>query len=151
KGEAVFEEGKSFAELRAGEAREAAEEYAAAQAELERLEAEAYADGIVSDEQDRAIEEARQNLEEAKQHAEKAASAAEDAAKIHADTKAQDAEDNAKAYAEEQDELTVEQVRVFAVTKEVYDSKMVEIADELSSKSSIEYVDGQLVDKANKG
>ncbi|MUV39484.1 hypothetical protein JNUCC1_03362 [Lentibacillus sp. JNUCC-1] len=233
KDEVVFEEGKTFAQLRADKAQEAAEAVAVAKAELAETEAKAYADGEVSKEEARAIEDAEQKLKEAKKDAEQKAQAAEnaaigytedyaekkriesnappadqsalwidtsitpnvikrhdgiswiklsptEAAEIGAETpdgaqsKADGAESSAKGYADSQDGIlktavegyadtvsgqaesnakshadTVSQqaetrAKNYAVAKTVYDNKMTEIANDLSDKAGISYVDGQL-------
>lgn len=147
----VFEEGKTFAQLRADDARAAAEAVAEARAELAQTQAEAYADGIVSDEEQARIDQAKANLQEAKEDAEQKANAAESAAKGHADDVASDAEQSAKDHADTVSGQALIDAQNYAVAQQVYDTKMTEIAGDLADKSSIEYVDGQLVDKANKG
>ncbi len=68
------------------EARQAAEAVARAEATLAQTSAEAYADGIVSAEEQARIDEAAANLAAAKAHAETKATAAEQEAKTHANT-----------------------------------------------------------------
>ncbi|WP_164219399.1 hypothetical protein [Virgibacillus sp. YIM 98842] len=63
---------------------------------------------------------------------------AEDNAIGHADQRADEAEQNAKDYTDEN-----------AVDRGTYEIKMQEIADDLADRTTIEYVNGQLVDKAN--
>ena len=87
-----------FSEKQAKEAQEAAQKFAAQEAELKRLEANAYADGVVTAEEERAIADAQNKLKEAKSHAEKEASEAEHASKLFAEAEAQ----AAKLYADNQ-------------------------------------------------
>ncbi|MFD2628721.1 phage tail spike protein [Oceanobacillus kapialis] len=136
KDEVVFDDGKTFSQLRANAAQTAAEEYALAKANLAETQAKAHADDKVSEEELRAIQDAQDKLEEAKRHAESTAAAAESSAKNHADTVSGQ---------------TLLEAKNYAVAKTVYDNKMNEIASDLEGKSSIEYVDGKLVDKVNKG
>ena len=79
----IFEDGKSYAELKAQEAQAAAEAYALAEAQLAETRAEAYADGIVSAEEERAIQDAIDKLAEAKADATSKADAAESAANAY--------------------------------------------------------------------
>ncbi|GAE32455.1 hypothetical protein JCM9152_3990 [Halalkalibacter hemicellulosilyticusJCM 9152] len=72
-------------------------------------------------------------------------------AKDHADIVAIDAENNAKIYAEDRSAEALLDAMIYAVSQEAYDNKMQEIADDLADRTTIEYVDGQLVDKANVG
>ncbi|WP_062323689.1 phage tail spike protein [Halolactibacillus sp. JCM 19043] len=72
-------------------------------------------------------------------------------AKSHADTVSSTAETNAKNYAEDKSAEVLQQALAYAVSQTAYDSKMSEIASDLADKSSVEYVDGQLVDKVNVG
>lgn len=74
------------ANLKASEAQAAAEAVARAEATLAQTNAEAYADGIVSAEEQARIDEAAANLAAAKAHAETKAAAAEQEAKTHANT-----------------------------------------------------------------
>ena len=90
---------KAYAETKASEAKSAAETYALIQAELAVTEAQAYADGIITVEEQARINEAIVNLAEAKTHAETKASEAEAAAKILSDL-AQTTADNAAILAE---------------------------------------------------
>ncbi|MGJ9384249.1 phage tail spike protein [Salipaludibacillus sp. CF4.18] len=73
-------------------------------------------------------------IDEASLDATQKANDAESAAKLHADTEAAAAEQRAKEY---------------AVAKEEYDIKVAELVDDLEGKVGLEYVDGQLIDKAN--
>mgnify|MGYP002716391881 CR=1 FL=1 len=104
------------------DAQEAAQAYANAQDELKETNIKAYADGIVSDEEKRAIADAENKLKEAKTHAEETAEAArklaEQNASIDAAAKAQDAQENAQtaaeAYAKAQDELKETKIKAYA-------------------------------------
>ncbi|RIO56811.1 hypothetical protein BUZ50_01145 [Staphylococcus hominis] len=78
------------------EAKKAAQDYADAQDNLKETKIKAYADGIVSDEEKRAIADAESKLETAKQDAQNKASAAQTAAQNYAVIKANNAETNAK-------------------------------------------------------
>lgn len=78
------------------DAEEAAQNYADAQDNLKETQLKAYADGIVSEEEERAISDAESKLQEAKSHAEKTSNAAQTAAEEYAVIKANDAETNAK-------------------------------------------------------
>lgn len=85
----VYESGiadsKSYAEIKALEAKDAAELYASAQSELAQAEAEAYADGIVTAEEQARIDDAIAKLAEAKAHAELKATEAHNAANGYTD------------------------------------------------------------------
>ncbi|WP_217588726.1 phage tail protein [Lentibacillus saliphilus] len=220
----TFEEGKTFAQIRANEAQAAAEAVAVAEANLAEVQAKAYADGKVSEEEARAIADAKAKLEEAKADALAKANAAENAArlhtvnyaekkriesptapadisvlwvdttktpnvikrhdglswiklspteaaeigaetptgaqakaddaenkaKLHADSVATTAETNAKTHADNAAGQALFDAKAYAVAQTVYDNKMFQIAGELSDKAGIEYVDGQLVSKAEK-
>jgi phage minor structural protein len=78
---------KADATAKASAAQAAAEEYALAKAEAERVKAEAFADGIVNEEERARIEQANANLQAAKTHAEQAATAAEEAANAYTNSK----------------------------------------------------------------
>lgn len=107
------------------DAQEAAQAYADAQDELKETNIKAYADGIVSDEEKRAIQDAESKLQEAKTHADETAEAArklaEQNASIDAATKAQEAQENAQAaaeaYAKAQDELKETKIKAYADEK----------------------------------
>ena len=107
------------------DAQEAAQAYADAQDELKETNIKAYADGIVSDEEKRAIQDAESKLQEAKTHAEETAEAArklaEQNASIDAAAKAQEAQENAQAaaeaYAKAQDELKETKIKAYADDK----------------------------------
>lgn len=101
-------------------------------------------DKLTIDEKDEAV------FEEGKSFAELIGQDAKEYADATARTVADDAERRAKDYAEEQAEWSYEQARMYAVSKEVYDNKMEEIAASIAERASIEYVDGQLVSKADK-
>lgn len=83
------------------EAEKAAKTYADAQDNLKETQLKAYADGIVSDEEQRAIQDAKNKLEMAKADAQSKANAAQTAAEEYAVIKANSAETNAKAYTDE--------------------------------------------------
>ena len=83
------------------DAEKASQNYADAQDNLKETQLKAYADGIVSDEEKRAIADAESKLETAKQDAQNKASAAQTAAEEYAVIKANSAETNAKAYTDE--------------------------------------------------
>lgn len=83
------------------EAEEAAKAYADAQDNLKETQLKAYADGIVSDEEQRAIQDAKNKLEMAKADAQSKANAAQTAAEEYAVIKANSAETNAKAYTDD--------------------------------------------------
>ena len=124
----------------AGEAERLAKEFAEAQAELERIQAEAYADGLVTAEQQSRIEQAEANLavaearaelaeEEAKAYADGIVSEEEQAriaqaqanladAKEHADSVASQAEDNAKQFAVDEDDKVRTEAQGYADTAE---------------------------------
>lgn len=80
------EDVEAYAEHKAAEAQAAAEAVAKAEAELAQVNAEAYADGKVSAEEQARIDQAAANLAEAKAHAETKAAEAEQAAKAYAET-----------------------------------------------------------------
>lgn len=83
------------------EAEKAAQAYADAQDNLKETQLKAYADGIVSDEEQRAIQDAKNKLEMAKADAQSKANAAQTAAEEYAVIKANSAETNAKAYTDD--------------------------------------------------
>lgn len=83
------------------EAEKAAQAYTDAQDNLKETQLKAYADGIVSDEEQRAIQDAKSKLEMAKADAQSKANAAQTAAEEYAVIKANSAETNAKAYTDE--------------------------------------------------
>ncbi|MGX0251342.1 phage minor structural protein [Staphylococcus hominis] len=83
------------------DAEKTSQNYADAQDNLKETQLKAYADGIVSDEEKRAIADAESKLETAKQDAQNKASAAQTAAEEYAVIKANSAETNAKAYTDE--------------------------------------------------
>ncbi|WP_182200086.1 phage tail spike protein [Paraliobacillus salinarum] len=150
KDEFVFTDGKTFAQLKADEAQAAAEAVAIAEANLAETQAKAHADNKVSAEEARAIQDAKDKLAEAKADALAKANAAESAAKTHADTQANIAETNSKDHADIVSGQALIDAKNYAVAQQVYDNKMTEIATDLANKTDIEYVDGQLVSKANK-
>ncbi|MGJ0166432.1 phage tail spike protein [Staphylococcus hominis] len=80
------------------DAEKASKVYADAQDNLKETNIKAYADGIVSDEEQRAIQDAKNKLEMAKTDAQSKANAAQTAAEEYAVIKANSAETNAKAY-----------------------------------------------------
>ena len=83
------------------EAEKASKAYTDAQDNLKETQLKAYADGIVSDEEQRAIQDAKSKLEMAKADAQSKANAAQTAAEEYAVIKANSAETNAKAYTDE--------------------------------------------------
>ena len=62
---------------------------------------------------------------------------------------AQDAD--VRQYAEDKSNEALQQALAETVAQEAYDFQMQSIADELADRTTIEYVDGRLVDKANVG
>ncbi|PTK82004.1 hypothetical protein BUZ25_02125 [Staphylococcus haemolyticus] len=100
------------------EAQKAAQAYADAQDNLQLINAKAYADGIVSKEEQRAIADAKSKLETAKADAQTKADAAKETAKDYALAQAQtaqtEAEKAAKAYADAQDNLKETQLKAYA-------------------------------------
>lgn len=83
------------------DAEKASKVYADAQDNLKETNIKAYADGIVSDEEQRAIQDAKSKLEIAKADAQSKANAAQTAAEEYAVIKANSAETNAKAYTDD--------------------------------------------------
>ena len=83
------------------DAEKASKAYTDAQDNLKETQLKAYADGIVSDEEQRAIQDAKNKLEMAKADAQSKANAAQTAAEEYAVIKANSAETNAKAYTDE--------------------------------------------------
>lgn len=83
------------------DAEKASKAYTDAQDNLKETQLKAYADGIVSDEEQRAIQDAKSKLEMAKADAQSKANAAQTAAEEYAVIKANSAETNAKAYTDE--------------------------------------------------
>lgn len=108
-----------------------AKAYADAQDELKQEEVKAYADGIVSEEEQRAIAEAQQKLEEAKADAQEKADTAESLAKQHADTQSVVAETNAKAYADGLKKQTDE-------TLTTYDTRITQNGQEIIQRATKE-------------
>lgn len=94
-----FEDVANNPEIKAGiqkaneEAQESLKEYVRAQDELRAQEAQAYADGKVSEEEQRAIQDAQAKLEEAKQNAELKARNAEKKANAYTDGKVKESTD----------------------------------------------------------
>ncbi|HDT6322132.1 TPA: tail fiber domain-containing protein [Staphylococcus aureus] len=84
------------------QAQESLREYVRAQDELKLQEANAYIDNKISEEEQRAIEEARRKFEEAKSHAENKADEAKRIANQYADTQVMDARRIASAYTNSQ-------------------------------------------------
>jgi len=76
---------QDYSTTKIGEAKLAQEEYARAQAEAAKIVANAYADGIVDAEEQRAIDDANAKLAQAKAHAEQKAKEAQDAAQGYVD------------------------------------------------------------------
>lgn len=83
------------------DAEKASKAYTDAQDNLKETQLKAYADGIVSDEEQRAIQDAKNKLEMAKADAQSKANAAQTAAEEYAVIKANSAETNAKAYTDD--------------------------------------------------
>ena len=79
------EDVEEYTNTKASEAQNAATEYALAQANLARIEAEAHADGLVNEEEQARINDATEKLNQAKTYAEAKASEAQNAAVSHAD------------------------------------------------------------------
>lgn len=83
------------------DAEKASKAYTDAQDNLKETQLKAYADGIVSDEEQRAIQDAKNKLEMAYTDAQSKANAAQTAAEEYAVIKANSAETNAKAYTDD--------------------------------------------------
>ena len=83
------------------DAEKASKAYTDAQDNLKETQLKAYADGIVSDEEQRAIQDAKNKLEMANADAQSKANAAQTAAEEYAVIKANSAETNAKAYTDD--------------------------------------------------
>ena len=108
-----------------------AKAYADAQDKLRNTELQAYADGIVDAEEQRAINDAQQKLVEAKADAQAKADTAESLAKQHADTQSAVAETNAKAYAEGLKQQTDQ-------TLTTYDTRIAQNGQEISQRATKE-------------
>ncbi|MEB7449865.1 hypothetical protein NGB74_02425 [Staphylococcus chromogenes] len=108
-----------------------AKAYADAQDKLRKTEVQAYADGIVDAEEQRAINDAQQKLAEAKADAQAKAEAAESLAKQHADTQSAVAETNAKTYADGLKQQTDQ-------TLKTYDTRIVQNGREISQRATKE-------------
>lgn len=80
------------------DAQEALKEYIRTQDELKAQEAQAYADGKISEEEQRAIQDAKEKFEEAKSHAENKADEAKRIANQYTESKATDTQRQARAY-----------------------------------------------------
>ena len=100
------------------EATDAAKAYAEAQDNLKLVTAQAYADGVVDAEEQRAIQDAQTKLNQAKAYAETKATEAQNAANAYANNKAsqakEDATNAAKAYADAQDNLKAIETKAYA-------------------------------------
>ncbi|MCC2087880.1 hypothetical protein KRP69_01505 [Mammaliicoccus sciuri] len=100
------------------EATDAAKAYADAQDNLKLVTAQAYADGVVDAEEQRAIQDAQTKLDQAKAYAETKATEAQNAANAYANNKAsqakEDATNAAKAYADAQDNLKAIETKAYA-------------------------------------
>lgn len=96
-----------------------------------------------------------QIYEDGKTFAEATGITAEENAKIYADEQdAQikvDVEKYADDVAEEKAESALDQAKMYAVAKTVYENQMDKIAADMADKADLEYIDGKLVDKVNKG
>ena len=90
---------RTYAELKADEAYDAAADLAEAKAELAEANAAAYTDGLVTAEEQARIDQAAANLATAQFHADQKALDAENAAKAHADSAAIAAQEAAEAVA----------------------------------------------------
>ncbi|HCY9598606.1 TPA: hypothetical protein O2E11_001933 [Staphylococcus aureus] len=84
------------------QAQESLREYVRAQDELKLQEANAYIDNKISEEEQRAIDEARRKFEEAKSHAENKADEAKRIANQYAESRASDVQRQARAYTDGQ-------------------------------------------------
>ncbi|WP_433912371.1 phage tail spike protein [Staphylococcus sp. LKG3-3] len=96
------------------EAVAAAKAYADAQDKLKETELQAYADGVVDEVEQRAIEDATNKLNEAKTYAEQKALDAKNAAITESERLAQESEIAAKNYADAQDELQQVEAQAYA-------------------------------------
>ncbi|OAO08676.1 phage tail spike protein [Staphylococcus cohnii] len=96
------------------EAEQAAKKYADAQDNLKAIETQAYADGIVDEVEQRAIDDATKKMNEAKTYAEQKATDAQNAAISESDRLSKEAEQAAKKYADAQDELQQVEAQAYA-------------------------------------
>lgn len=108
-----------------------AKAYADAQDVLRKTEVQAYADGIVDAEEQRAINDAQQKLAEAKADAQAKADTAESLAKQHANTQSKLAEKSAKAYADGLKQQTNQ-------TLTTYDTRITQNGQEISQRATKE-------------
>lgn len=92
----------------------AAKAYADAQDKLKETELQAYADGVVDEVEQRAIDDATNKLAEAKLYAEQKANEAKEKAITESERLSQEAEQAAKAYADAQDELQQLEAQAYA-------------------------------------
>lgn len=92
----------------------AAKSYADAQDKLKETELQAYADGVVDEVEQRAIDDATTKLNEAKVYAEQKANYAKNAAITESDRLSKEAEQAAKSYADAQDELQQVEAQAYA-------------------------------------
>lgn len=92
----------------------AAKAYADAQDKLKETELQAYADGVVDEVEQRAIDDATNKLAEAKLYAEQKANEAKDKAITESERLSQEAEQAAKSYADAQDELQQLEAQAYA-------------------------------------
>lgn len=92
----------------------AAKAYADAQDKLKETELQAYADGVVDEVEQRAIDDATNKLAEAKLYAEQKANEAKEKAITESERLSQEAEQAAKVYADAQDELQQLEAQAYA-------------------------------------
>lgn len=92
----------------------AAKAYAEAQDKLKETELQAYADGVVDEVEQRAIDDATNKLAEAKLYAEQKTNEAKEKAITESERLSQEAEQAAKAYADAQDELQQLEAQAYA-------------------------------------
>ncbi len=94
-------------------------------------------------------------FEDGKTFAEATGITAEENAKIYADEQdAQikiDVEQYADDVAEQKAESALDAAKMYSVAKTVYENQMDKIAADMADKADLEYIDGKLVDKVNKG
>lgn len=113
------------------EAENAAKAYADAQDNLKQTEANAYADGLITAEEQRAIQDAQNKLAEAKKYSESKSSEAQSLAEQYALTKSNEALENANKYTDDKN-AEVEK------TLTIHDSRITQNGSEINARATKE-------------
>lgn len=113
------------------EAENAAKAYADAQDDLKQTEANAYADGLITAEEQRAIQDAQNKLAEAKKYSESKSSEAQSLAEKYALTKSNEALENANKYTDDK-KAEVEK------TLTIHDSRITQNGSDINARATKE-------------